>query len=141
MKKILTLLFLFSLILPAAFAGNYQHQKDTTGYRGVAVIDTGIMINGKTHVDNANKQHVLYSKAKQWVSKNYQKIVYVPTEGQERIIVECDEYSLSIRFRDGVISFTFKDFVQNKDLQRREQQVVDNLVQYVRICRLENPQW
>ena len=44
MKKILAFVFLFSLILPATFAQKYQ--KDSTGYRGVAVIDASIIGDG-----------------------------------------------------------------------------------------------
>ena len=139
MKKILAFVFLFSLILPATFAQKYQ--KDSTGYRGVAVIDASIIGDGgKILVDNAYKQHTLYKKAKQWVSKNYQKIYYT-TDGQERIVAECDDYSLSLRFSDGVFTFTFKDIVVKKDLWRTEQQVVDRLVQYVKTCKLEDITW
>ena len=109
-------------------------------YKGVAIIDAGITINGKLLVDNAYKQHTLLKKAEQWLVKNYDKTAILVVENT--ITVNTKDYRLFLEFSDGVIKYCFTDKIKDdKKLIVMGQQVMDNLVQYVRTCRLESNSW
>jgi hypothetical protein len=136
MKKILLLM---SAIL---FATMVQARKPVIQeYKGIAVIDAGITVNGnRTLVDNAYKQHTLLKKANQWLIKNYDKDSILIAG--ETITLNTKDFRLFLEFSDGVFKYCFTDKMKDeKKFNFTYQHVMDDLVQYVRTCKLESNSW
>jgi hypothetical protein len=154
MKKLLTLLFLFSAITVfSAEAEQLQNQSKNTvrnvithEYKGTVVIDGVKVTNTLTVVDNAFKQHEIYLKAKQWVGENYDKRVNT-SMGDNAITISAEftmkiGYTLLLEFKDGQFNYVFTDNGKGSiEIQKNEQRLIEDLTKYIKTAKLKNNSW